>query len=161
MLWKSACTCGIALGIILAGCGSNSEQDATSSRPQSTAHARVPAGLVGTYTRKITRTQIKAVDGASLKGPPEGLPTGEETMRIIGDASVGFTFSDGGVETGTLKFVGHDGRFEITTSGFCPRPSAGVYEETLEADALTIGRLHDDHCPDRAVALAARWRKVS
>ena len=154
----------IAVAAVLvasAGCGSEDGGSAPAAQHTAAPAARVPADLVGTYTRTIAKAQIKAVHGASLAGPPQGLPTGKETMRIIGDASVGFSFSDTGVETGTLKFMGDGGQFEITTNGFCEHGGTGLYSASLKSQVLTVHRLKDPHCPDRVVALIAKWHKTS
>ncbi len=146
--WLGICALSI---VVLTGCGSGGEEAPTSQTKSPVA------SLAGNYTRSITKNDIAAVSGASLAGPPQGLPTGKVSMRITSENSVEFTFSDGGYETGTLELMGNDGDFQITTTGFCEHPKPGQYTEALAGDVLTVQRVHDDHCPDRAAALAGRW----
>src|SRR2546421_4598945 len=87
------------------GCGSSEKSGTTPSGPPTTAQLTkgpAPSRLVGTYSRNLTKADIEASPGASLAGPPKGVPTGPVTMRIMGGGVIGFTLSDGRTPHGSF-----------------------------------------------------------
>ena len=82
--------------LVLAGCGSSDNEAGTVAGTR--ASTTLPGALPGSYARTLTEDDIEAV-GASLAGPPDGLPVGETRLTIEPDGTAFVVHADRGDET--------------------------------------------------------------
>jgi hypothetical protein len=158
----------VATLVAASGCGSSEKTESTPSGSPTTAtltKGPAPSRLVGTYSRNLTKADIQASTGASLAGPPKGVPTGPVTMRIVGDGEIEFTFSHGGTPHGSF-FATRDGQLQVQTvsdSNFCRAPNQtaiGTYAWRISGGELVISkRSESPSCADRAATLVGHWQR--
>ena len=148
--------CLALLALALSGCGGSDEGGATSAATATTAPSALPDELVGSYTRTLTKRDIRKA-GGSLEGPPEGLPAGETGLTIEPDGVVFATHADRGDET--LKFAVTSDRIEVTGGEYCEDPAASAnYRWEATDEELTLTPIDND-CPDRQAVLTGTWTR--
>jgi hypothetical protein len=168
-------TCGVApvrvvprvvaaLMLGLGGCGGSEETTRKKPTPAATKApaAAVPEELVGTWTRRFTRRELRA-----FAGPPGNTP-GEVTMKVRPDGTsemylVGSDTAEDCEGQGTCEsseFKESAGQLTIGATVDCAQPAE--YSFNIAADKVTFDPVKED-CPgDRSAWFGGTtWQRTS
>jgi hypothetical protein len=141
---------------------STSAEVTVSAQPQ-------PAGLVGTYTRMVTPSDITRTQSFRDEPADQVLPAGTWRLRVAPDGV--FHFDDpqgqGGSEAftavadGTLTMQGPVNWLELPARRdiFCGLEPTGAYRWTITAHTLVL-RARRDRCADRNSMFTGTWRRT-
>lgn len=174
-LTRALAVTALATSLVVAGCGSDDEPAATTSASTPAVAATgppaatIPAELVGTYERRITRADIKRTSairneaGAGQEEPKPG------PGRLVISASGPLRFLDLGVSppfaidqnvTATSSRLAIESYAHPEKGSFCGPEIAqnASYSLALDGGILTLKAL-DDPCADRDSTLTGAWRR--
>lgn len=171
---KAVAVAALTAGLAVAGCGSDDDDTSTPAAQQDTAPvtvtaeaAAVPADLLGTYERRVTRADIERTanvrneSGPNQQAPPAGrkrlvidgttirFEDPAETPPFVIEQSISATNSEVSIEA----YVSPD------KGSFCgPEiPQNATYSWSREGDVLRL-EADGDPCADRDSLLTGNWK---